>query len=348
MKHERNLSIELLRIYSMFFIVWGHVGGYVAQAGISAGSNNVLTQMFGAITGGMGTCAVDLFVLITGYFLVTKTEWNIKRFLSIYIQTVFYLVAITGLFIIFGHASLTDLVKSFFPLAPTKFSYWFVTKYLGLVLLAPFLARLAQSLTKRQYQILVIILLLLNTTFAFGFPFGDLYGGGWTLMWFICLFFCSGYIRLHGNSGIWKKCKIWVCLYFLSVLAWALVSFFNLTQISLSYHSFLTFSVAISLFNIACNIRIKKSKFIHFFAPNTLGVYLIHCHTLIISYLTSTLIFMSDYISVNTLFLLLLSIGIYVISTILDKIRQSIFDIIKLNSIISYIDQKITTCTLHH
>lgn len=338
MKKERNLSIELLRIYSMFFIVAGHVTGYMAQAGVLQNNPSWIERVLSALSGGMGTCAVDLFVLITGYFLITSTALGVRRFLTIYVETVFYLVSITVIFLLSGQATWVDLAKSFFPLAPTKFGYWFVTKYLGLILLAPFLSRLALSLSKRQYEVLLLILLLLNTTLAYGFPLGNLYGGGWTLMWFICLYFVAGYLRLHGNSGVWMRRSLWLIAYVIGVIAWASIQFFGVKQVALDYHSVITFCIAFSLFVLTKNTRITDSRLIRFFAPNTFGVYLIHQHNLIIGCLVAVLSI--SYNGGGICSAWVIGGSIYVVCTLIDKLRVLLFDVLKISNLYMQVEKK--------
>lgn len=81
-------------------------------------------------------------------------------------------------------------------------AYWFVTAYFGLYLISPFLAHFAHSLTKQQYLRFLAI-----STFLFGFysffrPESDPFKvqGGYSVLWFIVLFFWGGYIRLWNLS----------------------------------------------------------------------------------------------------------------------------------------------------
>lgn len=184
---QRNLNLELLRILSMFFIIAGHIGGR---------SNLESFSTFATIA----PHAVNCFVLISGYFLITS-KFKFERVLRIIAETIFYTFSITLILFILGKANVEDLCKSIFPFAPTKFSYWFVNKYVALILLSPFIQKVCTSITKKQYQILLGSLLLLSSTLFLIFPFGELFGNGFSLIWFITLFITSGYIRLYYNGG---------------------------------------------------------------------------------------------------------------------------------------------------
>lgn len=63
--------------------------------------------------------------------------------------------------------------------------------------LAPFLSSLVAALTRPRYKRLLLVLTLLGCTFTMGFPFGDAMGAskGFSLIWFVVLFFFGGYFQ---------------------------------------------------------------------------------------------------------------------------------------------------------
>lgn len=69
----RSSNIELLRIYAMFFIVWCHL--WAGEVAVSGGS--FMSHLF---ANSLGIGAVDIFILITGYFLIRRTEFTLVRF----------------------------------------------------------------------------------------------------------------------------------------------------------------------------------------------------------------------------------------------------------------------------
>ncbi len=196
--NKRNLSIEFLRMYCMFFILTGHLAGYFSPI---FETYQPEIDIFRYFLNCFGIFSVDCFVLISGYFLV-GTSFKSERVFKIYTQTLFWTFSICLLMFLLHNprASLYELIKSLFPLAPTHYNYWFVTKYLGMVLLHPFLSRLACSITLRQYSVFMAILVFVNTELVLGFPMGGQYSGPWTLMWFICLYFTGGYLKRFGSE----------------------------------------------------------------------------------------------------------------------------------------------------
>lgn len=145
----RQSNIEAIRIMAMAFIVFGHISATLCNYSLCGDLEKAFLDLCH-----VGACAVDLFILISGYFLINRTKVNLSRVIKILVETVFYCFTITFLFFLFGKATLYDCLSSLNPMAPTRFNYWFVTKYVGLMLLQPFLSRLAVSLTKVQYKAL--------------------------------------------------------------------------------------------------------------------------------------------------------------------------------------------------
>lgn len=90
---ERQSNLELLRIFSMFLIVMHH---FSVHGGIplvlenqSISPNLVLGQFFYCF----GKVGVNLFVMITGYFLITRLG-RLSSFLKLVITTFFYSVTL--------------------------------------------------------------------------------------------------------------------------------------------------------------------------------------------------------------------------------------------------------------
>lgn len=88
--------------------------------------------------GAWGTLGVNLFVLITGYFLI-KTAPRLSSLIKIYIITISITLPVYLLFVIIGRTpfSYSSLVKNLFPI--TTGQYWFITCYAVLFVLVPFI-----------------------------------------------------------------------------------------------------------------------------------------------------------------------------------------------------------------
>ncbi len=316
-KKPRSSNIELLRIYSMFFIIWCHLwDGKVALSG------GTFLEHLMASAAGVG--AVDIFVLITGYFLINRTEFTLVRFFKILLEVMFWNFVIVAVFVGLGVAPSRDLLTCLFPLAPTKFNVWFVSQYLALILLQPFISRFVSSLTRTQYRALICVMLLLTTEIVPGFPLGFLYSGSFRLSWFITLFLIGGYFQSYGIPKL--RGRIYAVLFIVVSLLWSASYLRGWTQIG--YNSLLTLGVGILLFCTVLRIDIGSNRGINWVASSTFAAYLIHQN-----YYLSHVLYSSMPDSVGSGFWPVLLSGIVYMSVlfmamiVMDKIRIYIFDI---------------------
>ena len=308
MKPQRQINLEILRILCMLFIVTEHIGG---RSGISFSSFATIAPH-----------AVNCFVLISGYFLITS-KFKIERVLRTAIETIFYAFTITIVLYILGKASTYDIAKSIMPFAPTKFSYWFVNKYLAVILLSPFVCKICTTINKRQYQILLVTLLLIGSSLLTVFPFGELFGNGFSLLWMIIVFITGGYLKLHA-----PEFKHW------GITALGLLALYNICGlyfngiIQLGYNSLITYTLGITTFMWFKNLPIPNSGIIAktttFIAPHVFAAYLIHEQGLMRTYIVDLLHKFSGYMP-NMLYLYIFGIAVIILSAIIDKGRILLF-----------------------
>lgn len=325
MKAQRQINLEILRILCMLFIVTGHISG---RSGVESFSS------FATIA----PHAVNCFVLISGYFLI-NARFKAERVLRTLVETIFYTFTISIVLYFCDKASIQDVAKSIMPIAPTKFSYWFVNKYLGVLLLSPFICRACCNLTKRQYQILLISLLLINSSLLKVFPFGELFGNGFSLLWMITVFITGGYLRLHA-----PKFKYWgittICLLFL----YNICNIYGQSIIVLSYNSLITYALAITTFMWFNNLSIPNTgavaKTTTFIAPHVFAAYLIHEQGLMRVYIIDILHKFNGHMP-NMLYLYLFGVIVIVLSAIIDKVRVQLFKYTGIDSVTNSIAAKL-------
>ena len=309
MKAQRQINLEILRILCMLFIIVGHVGG---RSGIESFSS------FATIA----PHAVNCFVLISGYFLITS-KFKIERVLRVILETIFYTFTITIILYLLGKANLHDIAKSIMPFAPTKFSYWFVNKYLAVILLSPFICKVCTTINKRQYQILLITLLLIGSQLLNVFPFGELFGNGFSLLWMIIVFITGGYLRLHA-----PEFKYWGIATLGLLILYNICNIYAQGLINLKYNSLITYTLAIATFMWFKNLQIPQmgivAKITTFIAPHVFAAYLIHEQGLMRTYIVDLLNKFQGYMP-NTLYLYLFGIAVIIFSAFIDKGRMLLF-----------------------
>ena len=213
----RKSNIELLRIFAMFLVVLSHYynhGNFPVDSIISI--NKVGMQLLASA----GKIAVDVFVIISGYFLITaKFSWSkLIKFISC---TYFWSLSILLFCIcIYGIDSLDiGLVKkSLFPLTPLN---WFARAYLHLYIVFPLINWAIEKIGKRYHLILICIL----TLFFYLIPtINNHLMGGYlnSFFMFIDLYLIGAFIKLYEAPSIKKYFNLLglvsVCTIFLSII----------------------------------------------------------------------------------------------------------------------------------
>ena len=217
--------------------------------------------------------SIDLFVMITGYFLTTgKVKY--KRLISLWLQVCFYSVGIYLIFCITGELSFDfkTLIKRFLPILSTE--YWFFTTYFFLYLIAPFLCAMVNNISKKQHLAICVAIIILTLLIRERKILGAInIGDGYNLFWFICLFIIGSCL-----SKIDIKIKWWGYLTLVAVLGvFTITLIYN--KLTSGYTSFANVVMAIIFFYLFKNIKIKNkwlNKFILIISSATFGVYLIH------------------------------------------------------------------------
>ena len=332
----RNSSIELLRIISMVMIMFHHF----AYHGNFEWNYNEITiphLWYNFILMG-GKVGVNIFVLISGFFLIENTErlFQPKKLLKFWGQVVFYSITTYFLSIVLqiNNFDIKQIIKICFPI--TYPGWWFASTYFMLYLIHPFLNKLLHDLNKNVYQYLILLLVLCwsiiptLTTQLFESN---------SLLWFITLYVIAGYAKIYGfNERLKSKhyfflfLIVLVCSYLISVsflvlgtkrneLAVHAIDFFGMER-------FPILLMALFLFMTFAKLKIKYTKWINVIASATFGVYLIHDSSYIRYYIWWNIFKINQY--QESLFLIPYSILvvfiIYVLCTGIEMVRKVLLE----------------------
>lgn len=191
----RDSNIELLRIVSMMLIILFHfsVHGPWPADGVLATDVAVGALAFG------GKLGVNCFVLITGYFM-TRSSVRVASVARVVLETWFYSWGLLILFAVAQPELVTQarLEKAALPLVSGE--YWFITNFVALMVVSPFLNLLFDRLSRRGKSRLAAIgfvtISVLPTLTTFN-PLGS------DLLWFFYLYLVGGWIRelMEGAEG---------------------------------------------------------------------------------------------------------------------------------------------------
>lgn len=291
---KREMNFELLRMVAMCMIIGLHYldkGGVLGSFPEKQGVKGYLPWIFEAFF----FCAVNVYVLITGYFLVDK-EIRMKKIVSLWGQVFFYSL-LGGIFALCtGLLSMEELnvyrlAGYFFPIVTEH--YWFVTTYILLYLLLPFINPVLMKTEKKQMQhsllLLVGILCVSKTILPLNLAIDK---NGYDVLWFLCLYLTGAYFKRFGFPFVSTKAGgfvlyaassggIFLCAVVLKFLFLKTGHLQDIITYSYSYNHLLCYLAAIGLFVLFANFHIKREgagKVIGTLAGASFGVYLLHEH----------------------------------------------------------------------
>lgn len=278
-RKARQSNMELLRLVSMLFVLMLHAN-YLSlkmprPADLAA---SPLPTFFGAFIEQLAIVAVNVFVLISGWFGI-RPRW--KGLASLLFQVEFFSLGVLLVFLSAGTpVSGTVLRDTLYPVA----NYWFVVAYVGLFILSPVLNLFAERATRRQLGLFLVAFFTWEFFYGFIRDIGR-FGGGYSTMSFVGLYLLARYVRLH--SPRWTRMgggKL-LALYLLTVLVGVACFLFMLAQgrvkgYFFSYNSPFVILGSLCLVLLFSRFRLQ-SRFINWMAASSLSIYLLHIHPLV-------------------------------------------------------------------
>lgn len=347
MKREGNF--EAMRTMAMFFIVVYHclthgVGSNCAfDIHHAASLFNFVYSDFLLV---FSSISVNLYVMVSGYFLSTS-HFKFSRIIRTWLNACFYSCVIVIAFMALSLTpwNMVSLGKSFFPLSTD--AYWFVTQFIGLLILSPFLALLVRQMSYKQYVIFLIGGAFMCLSIIPDFPLGKRFhvAHGNSVWNFAYLFMVAGFIRHHVRRI--SNRKLLVSVIFLSLLLMACEIFSGIQGdtacLSWLNYNGVPFLLSVTMFMLIRQIDLPETgiwKVLVNVAPYTFGVYLIHDHLLVREWLWKT-ISLPLYCNQWTfpLIVLGLCLVIFVIGALLDIVRKKLFMLLKIDQHIAKVDK---------
>lgn len=278
---ERQSNIELLRIVAMLMIVAYHFG---VHGGFKFSTQTItinrLWIQFIQIGGKIG---VNIFVLISGYYLVHAVNLKWNKLIKLWLQMFMYSVVIFCILAIpEGDLQFKQLIRCLLPI--TYSHWWFASTYFAMVLFSPYINKFLHTLEKKNYQRLLILL-----TFCWCI-IPTFLASTWQcnyLLWFFYLYAVAGYVRIYDLK--WNiNCRmcitislILIVLTFLCIIILDCIGrkipivgihamyFCNMQRLPTPVIAFL-------MFLGFGKMHISYSKVINVISSATFGVYLIH------------------------------------------------------------------------
>lgn len=354
-KTERLTNFENLRVLAMYFVVMCHFfshglhcfGGekiYFVLNDTQGWINFVGSELIYNLV----QIAVNLYVMITGYFLIENTTFKLEKIVKVWMQMFFYSSIIGFFFYSTNSINVVDFLKCFIPFKTE--AYWFVTQYIALIALSPFIAYMTKNLVKRNYVLLLGIMCLLTLEiykFPFAFNFGNNFGN--SLLFFITLFLTGGYVKKFGSFRCFSlsESQLFFIVYTITI-GWAIAKITTSDgKVSIEgfpYHS-MTYIEAVTFFQMFAKIKLNGKFWEHIasVAPYTFGVYLISDNRYIRMWLWDDIVSVYQYVS-SMFFIpyaILSTVLIMIVCMFIDAVRMKLFSVCRVNSVLKIIGFKI-------
>lgn len=332
----RNSNIEVLRIIAMVMVLSLHSFLW----NLASGSDGYIHEFslgvcFDYFRESLCICAVNVFVLISGYYGI---KWKLKSFLNFVFQVCFWSLGLYLMLLLFGKVSYSNS-ELFYRFVGVIGNYWFVEAYLGLYLLSPILNLWLDRTPRRSVLVLTLLFILFEVV-------SELLGlkrnfvRGYNTLAFCGIYMIGKLLYLYKDKlstylsiSTLKRTLLYV-LFALIITSISLYKLFvkgnDYMTIQLSfnyaYSNPLVIIEGILLFLVFIPLKFDN-KYVNFFACSNFSVYLFHMHPNIQDryYLICGQLYDRPFLF-HLLALIGLFCGIVLFAVLVDKIRMRFFE----------------------
>ncbi|MBQ5815831.1 MAG: acyltransferase family protein [Oscillospiraceae bacterium] len=289
-KPARSSNIELLRILAILGVIVLHynnssIGGGFAVAPVGSGTRHIMIFLECIFI-----CAVNVFVMITGYFMSTTNKRTLYKPIRLVAEVVVLNVAMhLANCAINKTFSLKNLVLAAIP------ENYFVILFCVLYIFSPYINLLLSALNDKQAKVLVLLLLAVFSLYQtavseIGAEIGrTLFGmspvssqggqGGYTIVNFALMYILGACVRRFNIELSFKKLTALIFATIGLMLLWVFVN--NRRGLGLGenvwvYNNPLVIALASEVFLLFKGIKMGNIKIINFFAKASFTVFLTH------------------------------------------------------------------------
>lgn len=263
----RNTNIELLRLLCIIMIISMHIFGLykdnLGTAGIAALSfNNAVCNM-----------GVSIFMLISGYYGI---RFKSAKLLDLVNIALFWSLV---LFAVDVDHSAKNIVRSIFPVSTGK--YWFLTAYIIIACLAPFVDKMLSQVTKRQFMTLIIVLSMFFVVAPSFLMLEIMHDSGKGIMNMLLVYLIGRYMAVYGLpkrlTGLTGGGILLLTILIVTGVDFAITYRFGIPfQMLARDNSFFILLGAIIVFTMVMAMRPRTVSWVNEIASYVFPIYVIH------------------------------------------------------------------------
>lgn len=316
---ERQSNIELLRVIVMFMILLLHAN--IFTFGWPEG--DTLTIVSRLSMESLTIIAVNVFVLITGYF---GTSFKISRIANILFQIIFTVFTLSLALIalgLFQFSSWKELIHGFY-----FWNYWFLNSYLVLVVISPILNLAVNMMKQSSLRFLLIVMFVILSLFDGDFfisPPGIGANSGYSAIWFMFVYLLGRYLKRYPANFNLRS----LVLVYLIGLIGSIILMLYCHDYGYNSPFILMQSIAFFLFFLKMDFT---SKTINFIASSSLMVFLVHCHPILVEYYKGTIRSLNSECGNGLMFILFLlgfCVIVYCAAICFDQLRKCVWRLLE-------------------
>lgn len=340
-KTERQSNIELLRILAIMGVIVLHYNNPVFGGGITYAEEGSVNFYILYLLESLFACGVDLFMLISGYFMSESGKKNLWRPVELIVQVIVFREVLYLARVAMGSVafSIKTLITTLIP------SNYFVILYCVVFILSPFINFLINILSEKSlktllflsfgifsiYPTIVDILGELRGEQFVGLSTVGMYGSQWgySIVNFMLMYLIGAYLK-KGKIQLINWSNLRLCLLLLAdilmITMWARINdkFGYFTERSAwEYCNPLIIGVSVLVFILFSKLDLGVNRVINTLAEGVFTVFLLH--GVFIPYLQ-----IEKFVKGNTFLMILhiagCAIGLYLICWCIHKVYHLITD----------------------
>lgn len=291
---KRQSNIELLRMFAIMGVIVLHYNNPAMWGGISYVVKGGLNYYILYLLESTFVCGVDLFMLISGYFMCESKIRSLWKPIRLIVQVIVFRETIYLGGVVLGSISfsLASVIGAMIP------ANYFVILYCAVYLISPFFNVMIEKLTVRGFRNLVIISVCLFSAYPtlvdvlgeirgsqfVGLSTVGMYGSQWgySVVNFLLMYLIGAYLK-KGEAKLlkWKTGKIAICLAvdIILIITWARVNDavgFLTERSAWEYCNPLVILEAVLMFVLFTRINPGVNKTINRLAEGGFTVFLLH------------------------------------------------------------------------
>lgn len=292
MRKERNSSLELLKIFAIFFVIICHslltvknnfnFPNHLEYFTNLSNATSSIDVFISTVLGNLGEIGNDIFFIISVWFLCDNDKINIKKIILL-VENNFF---VSILFLIIALVLGTNISKKIlvFSLFPTIFgNNWYITCYIMILIFHPLLNLIVHKVERNHMKKYIFVGILITYIICF-FKYDLLFNN--PFFNFIILYLLIAYLKKYDllNKFKTKESLIFVLINIVIIFIYHLIlnllglkfSIFNslMYRFTNNYNPF-ALCISLGIFNIFKNIKFN-SKIINYVSSLSLFIYIFH------------------------------------------------------------------------